>query len=215
MNAAVLDMPAAPRAGSAFDAKWLVIGGAVALIAWLALVPLGFLLWESVLTPEAAGRAQEFTLENYITAYTGAETIKLFFNSLQFAFGSSVLAFVIGTFFAWVNERTNTPFKTLFFALSVIPLIIPGILFTVSWIFLASPKIGIINAALQSLFNTDAVFVNIYSMAGMIWVDGLHYSPMAFLLMTAAFRSMDPSLEESALMSGATVPQIEIGRAHV
>ena len=26
----------------------------------------------------------------------------------------------------------------------------------------------------------------------MIWVDGLHYSPMAFLLMTAAFRSMDP-----------------------
>ena len=45
-------------------------------------------------------------------------------------------------------------------------------------------------------------------MAGMIWVDGLHYSPMAFLLMTAAFRAMDPSLEESALMSGATVLQI-------
>jgi iron(III) transport system permease protein len=45
-------------------------------------------------------------------------------------------------------------------------------------------------------------------MPGMIWVDGLHYSPMAFLLMTAAFRAMDPSLEESALMSGATVPQI-------
>ena len=61
---------------------------------------------------------------------------------------------------------------------------------------------------MQGLFGTDAVFVNIYSMAGMIWVDGLHYSPMAFLLMTAAFRSMDPSLEESALMSGATVPQI-------
>ena len=38
---------------------------------------------------------------------------------------------------------------------------------------------------------------NIYTLAGMIWVDGLHYSPMAFLLMTAAFRSMDPSLEES------------------
>ena len=42
----------------------------------------------------------------------------------------------------------------------------------------------------------------------MIWVDGLHYSPMAFLLMTAAFRSMDPSLEESAMMSGASILQI-------
>src|SRR5262249_21830405 len=37
---------------------------------------------------------------------------------------------------------------------------------------------------------------------------GLHYSPMAFLLMTAAFRSMDPALEEQAAMSGASVPQI-------
>ena len=91
---------------------------------------------------------------------------------------------------------------------SLIPLIIPGILFTVSWIFLGSPKIGIINLVLQHAFDTDAVFINVYSMPGMIWVDGLHYSPMAFLLMTAAFRAMDPSLEESALMSGATVPQI-------
>ena len=47
-------------------------------------------------------------------------------------------------------------------------------------------------SSLQTLFDTDAVFFNIYTMAGMIWVDGLHYSPMAFLLMTAAFRSMDP-----------------------
>ena len=44
-----------------------------------------------------------------------------------------------------MNERTNTPFKTLFFALAIIPLVIPGILFTVAWIMLASPKIGIIN----------------------------------------------------------------------
>ena len=73
---------------------------------------------------------------------------------------------------------------------------------------LASPKIGLVNLALQGLTGTDAVFVNIYSMAGMIWVDGLHYSPMAFLLMTAAFRSMDPSLEEQAALSGASVPQI-------
>ena len=102
-----------------------------------------------------------------------------------------------------MNERTNTPFKRLFFALSIIPLVIPCILFTVSWILLASPKIGIINLALQWLFADRSRLFNIYSMAGMIWVDGLHYSPMAFLLMTAAFRSMDPSLEESAMMSGA------------
>src|SRR4029453_1343369 len=88
------------------------------------------------------------------------------------------------------------------------PLVIPGILFTVAWIMLASPKIGLVNLALQGLTGTDAVFVNIYSLAGMIWVDGLHYSPMAFLLMTAAFRAMDPSFEESATMSGANIFQV-------
>jgi iron(III) transport system permease protein len=107
-----------------------------------------------------------------------------------------------------MNERTNTPCKALFFALSVIPLIIPGILFTVAWILLGSPKIGLINLALQRVFGTDAVFFNIYSLGGMIWVDGLHYSPIAFLLMTAAFRAMDPALEESAVMSGAGVVQV-------
>jgi iron(III) transport system permease protein len=132
----------------------------------------------------------------------------LFWNSVQFATGTAVLAFALGTLLAWMNERTNTPFKSLFFALSIIPLIIPGILFTVAWILLGSPKIGLINLALQHLFDTEMVFFNVYSMWGMIWVDALHYSPMAFLLMTAAFRSMDPALEESAVMSGASVRQV-------
>jgi len=187
---------------------WLFIAIAIALVAWLALVPLGFMLWQSVLSPQTATVAARFTLENYRTAYASADTARLLANSLQFAFGSALLAFSLGTLLAWINERTDTPFKSLFFALALVPLIIPGILFTVAWIFLGSPKIGIVNLVLQHLFSTDTVFINIYSIPGMIWVDGLHYSPMAFLLMTAAFRAMDPALEESALMSGATLPRI-------
>ncbi len=190
-----------------FDFKWVIIAVSVAAVAYLVLMPLGFLLWQSFFTPRTAVKAAEFTLENYRTAYTSSETLRLFVNSLQFAIGSAALAFLVGTLLAWMNERTNTPFKTLFFALSLIPLVIPGILFTVSWIFLGSPKIGIINLVLQRLFDTDYVFVNVYSIWGMIWVDGLHDSPLAFLIMTAVFRSMNPSLEESAMMSGANVLQ--------
>jgi iron(III) transport system permease protein len=191
-----------------FDFKWILIGIPVLLVMWLALVPLVFLVWQSFLTPQTASRPAIFTLENYRNAYFSAETFRLFFNSVQFATGTAFFALFVGTTLAWMNERTNTPFKKLFFALSIIPLVIPGILFTVAWIMLASPKIGILNVMLQRLFDTDYVFFNIYTMTGMIWTDGLHYSPMAFLLMTAAFRSMDPSLEESALMSGASILQI-------
>src|SRR5437899_5125758 len=201
-----------PDANVAFwqrlDSKWLLIGVPIALVVWLSLVPLVFLLWQSFLTPQTASRPAVFTLENFETAYLSAETFRLFFNSVQFATGTAAFSLCLGTALAWMNERTNTPFKRLFFALSLIPLVIPGILFTVSWIMLASPKIGILNVWLQWLFGTDAVFFDIYTMTGMIWTDGLHYSPMAFLLMTAAFRSMDPSLEESAMMSGASILQI-------
>jgi iron(III) transport system permease protein len=193
---------------SRLDAKWLVVGAAVGLAAWLSLVPLGFLLWQSFLTPETATTPAQLTLDNYRTAYWSVETLRVFGNSVEFAAGSASLAFVVGTLFAWINERTDTPFKSIFFALSLIPLVIPAILFTVSWILLASPKIGLINVAVQELFATDLVVANIYSMGGMIFVDGLHQSPLAFLLMTAALRSTDPSLEESALMCGATVLQI-------
>jgi iron(III) transport system permease protein len=196
-----------PELAPRFEFKGVMIALAVAAVAWLALVPLVFLLWQSILTPQTAAAPAQFTLENFRTAYGSADTARLFLNSVQFAAGAALLALCVGTSLAWMNERTNTPFKSLFFALSIVPLVIPGILFTVSWIMLASPKIGLINLALQKLFNTDTVFLNIYSMAGMIWVDGLHYSPMAFLLMTAAFRSMDPSLEEQAAMSGASMLQ--------
>src|SRR5687768_107637 len=201
-------LPAAAAPRLAFDPKWLIIGLCVALSVYLGIVPLGFLLWQSFFTPQSAAKAAQFTLGNYRQAYGSAETWVLFWNSLQFATGTAILAFVLGTLLAWMNERTNTPFKTLFFALSLIPLVIPSILFTVAWILLASPQIGIVNIVLQEWLGLAAPPFDIYSVGGMIWVDGLHYSPMAFLLMSAAFRAMDPSLEESATMSGANLFQV-------
>ena len=191
-----------------FDWKWVVIGACVAFTVYIAVIPLGFLLWQSFRTPQTAATDAVFTVGNYAAAYGTSDTLRLFWTSIRFASGTALFAFVLGTALAWMNERTNTPFKSVFFALAVIPLIIPGILFTVAWILLASPQIGIINLVMQSWFGLEEPPFNIYSLRGMIWVDGLHYSPMAFLLMSAAFRAMDPSLEESATMSGANIFQV-------
>jgi iron(III) transport system permease protein len=199
---------APPEGGRRFQWSWVVIGLCVAITVYLAIIPLGFLLWQSFFTPQTADTAARFTFGNYLEAYGSSETWTLLRNSLGFAVGASLFSFVVGAGLAWMNERTNTPFKTLFYGLSVIPLIIPSVLFTVSWILLASPKIGIINLVLKDLLGLEHHVFDIYSLWGMIWVDGLHYSPMAFLLMSAAFRAMDPALEESAMMSGASVLQV-------
>jgi iron(III) transport system permease protein len=193
---------------AAFDWKWIVIGACVAFTVYMAVIPLGFLLWQSFRTPQTAAVDAIFTLGNYAAAYGSSDTLRLFWTSMQFASGTALFAFLLGTTLAWMNERTNTPFKSIFFALSLIPLVIPGILFTVAWILLASPQIGIVNLVIQGWFGLVEPPFDIYSLPGMIWVDGLHYSPMAFLLMSAAFRAMDPSLEESATMSGANIFQV-------
>lgn len=178
--------------------KVLILGAVAAIVAYLAVVPLWFLIQGTFFD----STTNAFTLSGFTRAYTDDQAFEMLRNSVWFAIGSAVLSLVVGTALAFLNVRTDVPFKGLFFAASIIPLVIPGILYTVAWIFLASPDIGLVNFALEPLFGQAAV--NIYSVWGMVWVEGLHLSPITFLFMVAAFRAQDPSLEESALMSGAS-----------
>ncbi len=177
------------------------------IIGVLVLIPLVFLLYGSFFTPAYRGQAAQFTFQNYVRAYLDPHTYAYFFNSFVFALGHTVVAVILGTFMAWVVERTNTPGKRVFSLLALIPLMIPSILENIAWVFLASPKMGLLNVMASSLFGFKEGLFNIYSMGGMIWVSGLHWSPFVFLTMAAAFRSMDPSLEEAALMSGVSMRQ--------
>lgn len=172
------------------------------VLIYLAVLPL-FMLLKGSFEAEVAPREFVLTLKNYKTAYASEYTYSTFKNSLIFAGGSSALAFALGTLLAWLVERTNTPLRIIFVPIAVIPLILPGVLESIAWIFLLSPKFGYINMALMQLFGLTSPPFNIFSLGGMIWAHSVGQVPLAFLMMVAAFKSMDPSLEESAMMSGA------------
>src|SRR6476646_9828677 len=175
--------------------KFLTLGVVSLVIAYLAIVPLYYLFWGTFF--DASG----FTFSGFARAYGNDQTAGLIWNSLLFAVGAAAVSLVFGTGLAYLNVRTDVPFKALFFAASIIPLVIPGILYTIAWILLGSPDIGLINHYLEPIFGRAVI--DVFSIWGMIWVEGLQLSPIVFLLMVASFRSMDPSLEESAFMSGA------------
>jgi len=172
------------------------------ILIYLAVLPLLMLLIGSF-QAEVAPREFIYTLKNYQAAYASEYTYSTFKNSLIFASGSAALSFVLGTLLAWLTERTNTPLRGIFVPLAVVPLILPGVLESIAWIFLLSPKFGYINVWLKSLFGLESPPFNVFSLPGMIWVHSVGQVPLVFLMMTAAFKSMDPSLEESAMMSGA------------
>jgi iron(III) transport system permease protein len=177
--------------------RTLLVGGAIVVVGYLALVPLVYLLRDTFTGSNGLSVAA------FSRAYSADQQAgSMMRNSMLFAVGSAALALALGTTLAYVQVRTDAPFKGLFFAASLVPLIVPGILYTASWIFLADPGIGLVNTLFFKPLTGHSP-VNVFSLWGMIWVQGLHLAPVAFLLMVAAFRAMDPSLEESALMSGA------------
>jgi iron(III) transport system permease protein len=176
------------------------------VLIYLAVLPL-FMLFLGSFQAETGPREFVYTLKNYQNAYASEYTYSTFKNSLIFATGSATLTFLLGTILAWLVERTNTPLRVMFLPLAVIPLILPGVLESIAWIFLLSPKFGYINVALMHLFGLESAPFNVFSLGGMIWVHSVGQVPLAFLMMVAAFKSMDPSLEESALMSGANTWQ--------
>ena len=187
-----------------FNSQTLILIGATVFVLYLAGVPLVMLLYGSIRSAPIGEPGATFTLQNYVKAYFDKEFYLLFLNSIYYGVGTCIVTFLIGTYLAWVSERTNTPFKKLFVVMALIPFIIPGILSTISWILLLSPKIGLINLVIKELLGLESAPFNIYTMWGMIWAESIHLYPLVFLLMSAAFRNMDTSLEEAALTAGSS-----------
>jgi len=181
-----------------------IVGAGV--LVYLAILPLIMLVVGSF-QAEVAPREFVYTLKNYQNAYASEYTYSTFKNSLIFASGSAALSFILGTLLAWLTERTNTPLRGIFVPMAVVPLILPGVLESIAWIFLLSPKFGYLNVWLMKFLGLQGPPFNVFSLPGMIWVHSVGQVPLAFLMMVAAFKSMDPSLEESAMMSGANTWQ--------
>jgi iron(III) transport system permease protein len=179
----------------------------VAVLLWLILFPLGQLIVSSFRSghPIAPG---PFTFNNYRVAYTNPLTYKMIWNTIVFAGAGTAITVTIALLFAWLLERTNLPFRNLCWSLLLIPMAMPGLLFSIAYVFLLTPRSGIVNVFLRGLLGQIGVEletgpINIYSLGGMIFLDGIRGVTTVFLIVVGAFRMMDPSLEEASWAAGA------------
>jgi iron(III) transport system permease protein len=181
--------------------NWVFMGVA-GIIAFLSLYPSFFLLYGSF-TDAPLGVPGHFTLNNYIQAYTDPEAYRLILTSFIFGIGASGLSVVLALTLAWITIRTNAPFRKLFELTAIVPNIMPPILISISWVLLLNPNNGLINAILKQWLGLESGLFNIYSLPGLIFVESLILTPLAFLIIAAAMKSMDPALEESAKTLGS------------
>jgi iron(III) transport system permease protein len=182
--------------------RWAPTAALGAVLAFFVIVPLGFLVVSSM-RPGGMPWSPGFTLANYAAVYADPALLRMISNTLIFVGGSVALGLLFGGTLAWLVERTDMPARRLVRALVILPMATPPLLLAIAWIMLLSPRTGFFNEVLQKAFGLSGPVFDIYSMAGMIFVEAVAVVPTTFLILAPAFRNMDPSFEEAAAASGA------------
>lgn len=193
-------MKAAGAAASAW--RWVpaaLLGG---LLAYLVAVPLAVLLVSSF-RPTGLPLDPGWTLDNFFVTYGDPDFYVLVWTTVQFAFGSMAGALAIGVAIAWLVERTDLPMRGLVRVMVILPMATPPVLLAIGWVMLLSPRTGFFNDLVGAALGLTEPLFDIFSLGGMIFVESLSLVPSTFLMLSPAFRNMDPNLEEAALTAGA------------
>ena len=199
-----------PSVGSwrAFRGGWFnVLSGALGAVCAAIVVYVVFRLALRLSFTDGHFDADVFSR---VLAYDGLS--KILFDTIVVVFTSMALSLVIGAFFAWLMERTDARINWLAGLLPMFSMILLPIAGAIGWVFLLAPQAGFINALLRAFFGWfDVSFtsgpLSIYSWTGMILLYTAYMIPFAFLMISTGLRSSDPSMEEAARISGASLFQ--------
>jgi len=140
----------------------------------------------------------------FVEAYTNPRNYGAIVNTIVIATGASIFAAIAGTFLAWSVVRTDMPGRNIVEMASIVPFISTPFIGALAWILLGSPEVGLVNQFWRFL-GPESALINIYSITGIVFIIALYETPFVFLMVGGALRSMDPSLEEASLSSGASL----------
>ncbi|NDA45897.1 MAG: iron ABC transporter permease [Alphaproteobacteria bacterium] len=170
------------------------------LIACIVIPPLIVLLRTSLRDVDDV----RFTFEHYAGLFKDPHLYASAWNSIVFAALATILSLVNGGLVAWLVERTNVPMKPLAYLSAIISLGTPYIIYVSAWLYILG-RAGPVNSLYRTLVDPLGTFFNVYSITGMVLIEGFLWSPLVFLLMSATFRRSNADMEEAARIAGASV----------
>jgi iron(III) transport system permease protein len=175
-----------------------------AILLILILPPTLFLIDTSFHATKPDGSFGEFTLQYYRQLFASPYFASSLGNTAVYAIGSAAVAITLGVVQALIVERTNAPGRGYVFLAAILSLGIPHVLYVVAWLLLLG-RAGPVNELIALIRGPagEGPLLDVYSMWGMILIEGVGFAPLTFLLMSAVLRSTDPSFEEASMMSGA------------
>jgi iron(III) transport system permease protein len=179
--------------------KYLGTPLVVLICGSLVLYPVLFLVTESFNVGEPGQFPPELLgFGNYTNLY---EDARILGNTALVACLATIMAVVFGFTLAWILTRTAIPGRAHLERLLELPYYMTPLVGALAWGVLLGPKTGLINQ-LWRLFGGGDLF-DIYTPYGIAWVMALFEGTVAFVMISAAMKSMDPALEESSRVLGA------------
>ena len=176
----------------------------VAGIASVAIIGLLVtIVWMSLRTG-VPGQTSPYTFNNYTALLTDPYNYRVMVTTLIFSGVTIAVAIPLGFLFAWFIERTDLRYKALAMSLLSIGILFPTFLKAMGWVFLCHPRIGVINIFLMQLFGFKSAPLNVATLGGIGFVQGLTLTPLAYVMISAALRSMNPALVEAANVHGVS-----------
>jgi iron(III) transport system permease protein len=175
--------------------------GVAAVAAVLVLYPVFFLLQAALDVGDPQVRpptAYGFDNFNGIFQYP-----QILLNTLTVSVAATVMALVFGFVMAWILTRTNVPGRHLFEQLMAVPYYLTPLLGALAWSLLGSPESGFINQIWRAL-GGNSHLIDINTAYGIAWVMALFEGSVAFVMIAAVMKSMDPALEEASQIMGAS-----------
>ena len=146
----------------------------------------------------------QFNITDVVQILKQQETYEALLNSLFIASGVTIMSTCVGTFFAWLVTRTDLPYKGFMKVMFLVPFMLPSFIGALAWKMLLSPRAGYINQFFMNTLGFEEPVFNIYSYAGIMAVETMYLFPFVFIQVCGALERMDPTLEESARISGAS-----------
>jgi iron(III) transport system permease protein len=185
------------KAKARFGTPEILFGLSVAVLVIVVAVPMLLIFFNAFWVDG------HFNVADVVKVLRQPETYKALGNSLVLSVGVTITGTIVGTFFAWLVTRTDLPFKKTMKLLFLVPFMLPAFIGALAWKMLLSPRAGYINRLFIELLGFDGPIFDIYTYAGIILVETMYLFPFVFIQVSGALERMDPTLEESARISGA------------
>ncbi len=180
------------------------------LVTYLFLIPLLWFLGWAIFYPAynsfvlAFGmNSGSFTFQYFLDFFQNQQNMIAYKNTVVLGIATVLVCGTIGTFFAFVINRYDFVGKKVFDILLLIPMMVPGVLFTIAFMQIYGAT-GFIPQILKQMFALEIAPTILKGFPGILFVHATTQYVVFYVMVSGALKRIDSSVYDASRSLGAS-----------